>query len=50
MWRLVTSRVATLQEINEHWTYEDIIKGNSFLDMQEDIKAYYNEKASKKRG
>ena len=50
MWRLVSLKVATLQEINEHYTYEDILKANAMLDMQEDIKAYYNEKASKKRG
>jgi len=47
---LITNKIATLQEINEHWTYEDILKGNAMLDMQEDIKNYYNEKASKKRG
>ena len=50
MWRLVTNKIATLKEINEHYTYEDILKANAMLDMQEDIKAYYNEKASKKRG
>ena len=50
MWRLVTEKIATLQEINKHYTYEDILKANAMLDMQEDIKSYYNEKASKKRG
>ena len=43
-------RIATLKEINEHYTYEDILKANAMLDMQQSVKAYYNEKASKKRG
>jgi len=47
---LVTEKIATLQEINEHYTYEDILKANAMLDMKQDIKNYYEEKASKKRG
>ena len=43
-------RIATLQEINEHYTYEDILKANAMLDMQQSVKTYYEEKASKKRG
>lgn len=50
IWRLITNKIATLKEINEHYTYEDILKANAMLDMQKDIKNYYNEKASKKRG
>ena len=49
VWRLVTERVATLKEINEHYTYTDILKANAILDMQQSVKAYYQEKASKKR-
>ena len=39
MWRLVTERVATLAEIDGHWTLEDIYKANALLDMQADIRA-----------
>ena len=42
-------RIATLKEINEHYTYEDILKANAMLDMQQSVKAYYENKYSKGR-
>ncbi len=36
MWRLVVEQVATLQEIDEHWTIEDVLDANEALDVFDD--------------
>jgi len=47
VWRLITERVATLQELDAHWTIEDMLKANAVLDMKADIKADAAERARK---
>lgn len=42
VWRLVLSdpQVATLTELDSHWSYIDILKANSLLDMRQDQESY----------
>jgi hypothetical protein len=44
----VIDRIATLDEIDRHWTLTDIYKANALLDMKADIKAQAIEAANKK--
>lgn len=37
IWRLVTEKVATLKEIDEHYSFVDIIKANAVLDMKNEV-------------
>ena len=39
VWRLWARGLATLQELETHWSLLDILKGNDALDVQDDIKA-----------
>lgn len=48
MWRLVIERIATLEEMDRHWTLDDIYRANALLDMQADIKADAAKKARRK--
>lgn len=34
VWRLVTEKVASLQEIDEHWCIDDVFKANAMLDLK----------------
>ena len=47
MWRLVTERVARLEELNRSWTVLDIAKANAVLDMKADIKRIQMEESKK---
>jgi hypothetical protein len=37
VWRLVVKRVATLAEIETHWSLRDLILANEALDLDEEI-------------
>jgi hypothetical protein len=37
MWRLVVKRIATLQEIETHYSFDDILRANAVLDMADEI-------------
>jgi len=39
--------VATLQELDAHWTLEDMLKANAILDMRADLKADAADRARK---
>lgn len=39
MWRLVLDKVASLEELNNHYTLVDIWKANALLDMRAAVKA-----------
>ena len=39
--------MATLQELDAHWTLEDMLKANAILDMRADLKSDAAEKARK---
>lgn len=47
MWRIVTARVATLEEIESSWCVDDIFDANAVLDFQDAAKAMANEQANK---
>jgi len=34
IWRLVFEKVATYEEMQRSWTFDDIMKANAILDMQ----------------
>ena len=48
MWRLVIEHVATLEEMDRHWTLDDIYRANALLDMKADMQAEAERKAKKK--
>lgn len=37
VWRVVVSKLATLREIDEHWTIKDLIDANAILDTQDAV-------------
>ena len=39
MWRLVLDRIATLEEIERSWNFNDIMKANALLDYRADQEA-----------
>jgi ABC-type uncharacterized transport system substrate-binding protein len=44
----VIEKLATLQELDHHWTLDDIYRANALLDMRADTQAKAQEKARKK--
>lgn len=39
VWRLVAARVASLHEIDTHWTLSDVLDANEALDVLADVGA-----------
>ena len=39
VWRLVFNEVATLREVEEAWSFSDIMKANAILDYNHDKEA-----------
>lgn len=39
IWRLILAKVATLEEIERHWSLTDLLDGNDALDLQADLEA-----------
>lgn len=39
IWRLVFEKVATLQEIENHWSLDDVMRAMSLLEFREDVQA-----------
>jgi hypothetical protein len=37
VWRLVLNKIATLDEIDNYWCFDDIIKANELLDIKDDV-------------
>lgn len=52
IWRLVFERVATLEELETHWSLDDVARANALLDMKNTYEAHeYNKmKAKNKHG
>jgi hypothetical protein len=46
--RLVTKKIATLQEIATHWDLYDVIRATEWLDMMEDAEYLAVKKAQEK--
>lgn len=40
IWRIVISKHATLQEIETHWSIDDLCDANEALDVKSDIEHY----------
>ncbi len=49
IWRLVLDRVATLQEIETHWSIDDIADAHEALDVKAAIELAVNQKSRAKR-
>jgi hypothetical protein len=41
VWRLVERRLATLREIDEHWSISDVLDGNEALDVADDLTSWH---------
>jgi len=37
LWRLVTEKIASLQELETNWNLDDLYKANALLDMRLDL-------------
>lgn len=48
MWRPIIAKVATLREIEEHYSLVDLWRINAALDAQDDAERRAHEKANKK--
>ena len=42
VWRVVVSGLATLRDIDEHWTIKDLIDANAILDTQDAVAVKQN--------
>jgi len=40
IWRVITSKIATKTEIEEHWTLSDIADANEALDIEGEMQAH----------
>jgi hypothetical protein len=47
IWRLVFDKVATLQEIENHWSLDDVMRAMSLLDFRADIQSENAKKGRK---
>jgi len=37
-WRLVIEKIASLEELETHWSLDDVARANAILDMQADTR------------
>jgi len=49
VWRVVLAQVATLREIEEHWTINDLADANEALDIKQELEAREIERAQRQR-
>ena len=49
MWRLVLDKIATLEEIETHWSFDDLMRANAILNMQSEISLDLQRKAQSGR-
>lgn len=47
IWRLVLKKIATLHEIETHYSYLDVILANEALDIEEEIEYQQNKNDNK---
>ena len=43
MWRLITEKIATKEEINKKWHWDDVMKANAVLDFQKEVERKISE-------
>lgn len=41
VWRLIFEGVATLQEVEQHWSIDDVLDANEMLDAKAEAQAAY---------
>ena len=49
-WRPILEGVATLHEIDTHWTICDLADANEALDIKDDAHAFYQRQAQQRKG
>lgn len=49
LWRLVTNKIASLHEIESHWSLDDILDANEVLDIQQEAQDFYQRELDSKR-
>ena len=47
LWRPIIAKIATLKEIEEHWSLVDLINAHEVLDVQDDAERYAMKKDTK---
>lgn len=50
MWRVVLSKIATLAELDTHYSFMDLVHANDALDIQEEMEREAQEKITKGLG
>lgn len=45
---MAIEKIATLQEVENHWSLDDLLEANAVLDISKEIEKVYSPKASKK--
>jgi hypothetical protein len=48
VWKLVTERIATLEELETTWSFDDMIRAHTTLAIAEKIDTIYTEERNKK--
>ena len=49
LWRPVLRKIATLEEIETHWSLTDMLDAHEALDIMDEMETYANKQASKGR-
>lgn len=39
VWRVVARGMASLRDVDEHWSVEDVLDANEYLDVRDDLDA-----------
>jgi len=50
VWRPILAGLATLHEIEEHWTLSDLLDAHEVLDIKADLEAFEYNKIKKQQG
>lgn len=49
IWRLVLKSIATLHEIESHWTISDVLDANEALDVEADVDEWHRKRDAQQR-
>ena len=50
IWRLILEGIVSLQEIEQSWSLDDVMRANALLDLKIDLRQEEERKASNGRG
>lgn len=48
IWRPILAGIATLEEIERHWSFNDLLDAHEVLDIKEDVEEYHNRQMEKR--